>query len=291
MNNELLIVSGMSGAGKSQAVDVLEDMGYFCADNVPPGLISKFAALPQESQGKIGRIALVVDARSRDTFSDLLACLEELRTNGTGYKLLFLDCADGVLETRYKETRRRHPLIGEGIQSTADAVLEERRMLDTVRQSADYIIDTTLLSASQLKTKIRDTFSESGSIAMRVSCMSFGFKYGLPRDSDLVFDVRCLPNPFYIEELRPQTGLDFPVSDYVMQGDGAKILLEKLCDLMDFLVPLYIQEGKSQLVVAIGCTGGQHRSVTIAERLAAHLGGMGLTVSTLHRDIRRADLR
>ena len=291
MNNDLLVVSGMSGAGKSQAMDVLEDMGYFCADNVPPALISTFAALPKESQNKIRKIALVVDVRSRDTFSDIQERLEELRKNGVAYKLLFLDCAEDTLETRYKETRRRHPLIDNKIRSTASAVAEERRMMESVRQQADHMIDTTMLSPTQLKSKIREIFAEGDSISMSVSCMSFGFKYGLPRDSDLVFDVRCISNPFYLPELRPQTGLDFPVVDYVISTTAAQMLRDKLYELLDFLVPLYIQEGKSQLVIAVGCTGGRHRSVVFAELLARHLESIELRVDVMHRDIHRADQR
>lgn len=284
---DLIIVTGMSGAGKSQAANALEDMGYYCVDNVPPSLLSKFAELPQESQGKITRIALVVDVRSRGMFSDYLACVDDLRGSGYRFKILFLDCDDAVLQTRYKETRRRHPLLSGDTASIRQAVGMEREMLEPAMNSADYRIDTTLLGVSQLKSRVRELFADENSYAMLVTCMSFGFKYGLPVDSDLVFDVRCLPNPYYVEGLREQVGTDTSVRDYVMGFDAARGLGDKLTDLMDYLIPLYAQEGKSQLVVSMGCTGGKHRSVVFAELLAAHLRDKGVPAGVSHRDIQK----
>ncbi|MDL2233505.1 RNase adapter RapZ [Ruminococcaceae bacterium OttesenSCG-928-L11] len=281
---DLIIVTGMSGAGKSQAVNALEDMGFYCVDNVPPSLLSKFAELPAESQGKITRIALVVDVRSRGMFSDLLHCLDDLTASRYEYSLLFLDCDEKVLATRYKETRRRHPLLGDS-SSVPEAITAEKAMLAPVREAADFIIDTSLVGVAQLKNRIRELFSNGSTGSMVVTCMSFGFKYGIPVDSDLVFDVRCLPNPFYIDSLRELTGLDAPVREYVLGNDDALSLRDKLLDLFDMLIPLYIREGKSQLVVSMGCTGGKHRSVVFAEALTRHLSAKGISTGTTHRDI------
>jgi UPF0042 nucleotide-binding protein len=284
---ELIIVTGMSGAGKSQAVDALEDMGFYCVDNVPPSLLSKFAELPAESHGSISRIALVVDARSQGMFSDLAAKLEELRSERNLLKILFLDCDDKVLQTRYKETRRRHPLVTEEAPSLREAVARERGLVEPIRQTADYVIETSMLSTGQLKSRVRELFADARNHTMMITCMSFGFKYGLPVDSDLVFDVRCLPNPFYVDELKHRVGTEKPVRDYVLAFDAAKGLSAKILELLDYLIPLYIQEGKSQLVVSMGCTGGKHRSVVFAELLAEHLRQQGVAAGTSHRDIAR----
>lgn len=283
----MLIVTGMSGAGKSQAVDALEDMGYYCVDNVPPSLLMKFAELPRESQGKITQIAVVVDVRSRDMFADLLSCLDELKTNSYHYKTLFLSCDPKVLKTRYKETRRRHPLLSDSQPSLAEAIAAEQELLAPVAQTADYTVDTSMISSNQLKSRVRELFAGEDMKGMMVTCMSFGFKYGVPVDSDLIFDVRCLPNPFYVPELKEQVGTDEPVREFVMSHDAAKGLVPKLLDLLDYLLPLYILEGKSQLVVSMGCTGGKHRSVVFAELLAKHLKDKGVSVNTSHRDIAR----
>jgi len=286
---ELVIITGMSGAGKSQAVDALEDIGYYCVDNVPPSLLYKFVELPAQSGGKISQIALVVDVRSKDMFADYFICLEGLRTAGYRFQILFLDCSDEVLTRRFKETRRRHPLLNDDNAQVGNAIREERGLLQRTRDSADMIIDTSLLSAGQLKSRVQDLFATgvAGQPHMTVNCMSFGFKYGLPADSDLVFDVRCLPNPFYVEELRPQTGLQEAVREYVLSFPQAQGLVPHLLGFIDYLIPLYIQEGKSQLVVSVGCTGGRHRSVVFCQLLADHLAGKGFRVSTNHRDIGR----
>jgi len=284
---ELVIITGMSGAGKSQAVDALEDIGYYCVDNVPPSLLYKFVELPAQSGGKISQIALVVDVRSKDMFADYFICLEGLKTAGYRFQILFLDCSDEVLTRRFKETRRRHPLLNDDNAQVGNAIREERGLLQRTRDSADMIIDTSLLSAGQLKSRVQDLFATgvAGQPHMTVNCMSFGFKYGLPADSDLVFDVRCLPNPFYVPELSSLTGLTTEVQEYVMGFEEARNLLHKLTDLIDFLLPLYHSEGKSQVVVAVGCTGGKHRSITFAEKIATHLGKNGNYAIATHRDI------
>lgn len=286
---EIVIVTGMSGAGKSQAVESLEDVGFYCVDNVPPRLLLKFAELPLYSHGSLSRIALVVDVRSRDMFAEYRSCLAELSEKGYTYKTLFLDCDDRTLLRRYKETRRKHPLTDENLPDTERAIRDERVLLNFARQNADYVIDTSMTSASQLKSRIKEIFSSGVNSSMTVSCRSFGFKHGTPVDADLMFDVRCMPNPFYIDELREYTGLDAPVRDYVMSFKEAQELVPKLFDLIDYLIPLYCAEGKSQLVIAVGCTGGKHRSVVFTELLAAHLKEKGSRVFINHRDKDRAN--
>ena len=285
---ELIIITGLSGAGKSKAVNALEDMGYYCVDNMPPKLIVSFFELYQRARGKVEKVAIVVDARGGDMFQDLFVGLGQLRANGCDYKILFLDCKDSVIITRYKETRRRHPLMEGEIQTVEEAIRVERELLARAREMADYVVDTTLLTSAQLKEKVSAIFLNNVGEQLLVTCMSFGFKHGLPSDADLVFDVRCLPNPFYVEELRPKTGLDREVRDYIFRFPESGQFREKLFEMMDFLIPLYIREGKSQLVVAMGCTGGKHRSVAYASLLAEHLEGIGVGVVTTHRDMKKA---
>ncbi len=283
---ELIIITGMSGAGKSNAVNALEDTGFYCVDNIPAKLISKFIELCVGAAATMERIALVIDVRGRERFSSLSSSLEELDAAGQSYKILFLDCQDTAIMHRYKETRRRHPLMDEGCSTIEEALAQERRLLEPARRRADYIIDTTLLTAGQLKERVASLFSDRAS-AMVVNCMSFGFKYGIPPEADLVFDLRSLPNPFYIEQLRPKTGLDSEVESYVFANPQANQLLEKLCDLTGFLVPLAEAEGRSQFTVAIGCTGGRHRSVAFTEKISRYLGEKGHNAIILHRDIRK----
>lgn len=283
---ELVIVTGMSGAGKSQAVRALEDIGYYCVDNMPPQLILKFVELCSQSGGAIRRVALVMDVRGGEMFSELQHSLASLTEAGQGYRVLFLDCADAVLCRRFKETRRRHPLAGEG-ESVESALTRERALLAPVLEKANYRLDTTLLSTSQLKTQITSIFMGDQVESMAIQCMSFGFKYGFPAEADLMLDVRCFPNPFYIPELKHQTGLDKPVQDFVLGAEDTRIFLRHLYAMLDHLIPLYIQEGKTQLVVAVGCTGGKHRSVTIANALAEHIRSAGHRVLINHRDIEK----
>lgn len=282
---DFLIVTGVSGAGKSKAVDALEDIGFFCADNMPPKLISRFAEMAQQSDGKLNKIAVVTDVRGGALFDDFIDEIDLLNKLNIQFKLLFLDCGDSVLMRRYKETRRKHPLLDSSDASVEKAIERERSLLIKARERADYIIDTTNLSAIQLKARINDLFLDNISNGMMINCMSFGFKYGTPAEADLIFDVRCLPNPFYIDELKEKTGLDEKVSDYVMSRPQSEILLAKLFDLIDFLIPLYLSEGKSQLTIAMGCTGGKHRSVTFAQKLFDRLDGQGKRVTVNHRDI------
>lgn len=282
---DFVIVTGMSGAGKSRAVDALEDIGFYCIDNMPPKLISKFAEICLQSDGKISRVAIVTDVRGGELFQGLFDELDHLKDQEFSYKLMFLDASDAVLMRRYKETRRRHPLLDVVHGSIENALKSERLLLKPARERADYIIDTTHLSAAQLKERISNIFLDNVMTGMLINCTSFGFKYGPATEADLVFDVRCLPNPFYVDELKKQTGLDQPVRDYVMKWPQSIELLNKIVDLVDFLIPYYLDEGKSQLVIAFGCTGGKHRSVTFAEYLYKHLSDKGHKVTVNHRDI------
>ncbi len=284
---DFLIVTGLSGAGKSRAVDALEDIGFYCVDNIPPQLIPTFCTLCGNAKEKMERVAVVTDVRGGDMFSTLFASLEELNEDQISYKILFLDAADRVLINRYKETRRRHPLWEETGGSIEDAVRLEREMLRPVRERADYIVDTSLLAPAQLKERISALFLGDTSDALMIHCVSFGFKYGIPSEADLVFDVRCLPNPYYVEELKHLTGLDEPVSRYVLEWEQTKGVVKRFIDLIDYMIPLYCNEGKSQLVIAVGCTGGKHRSVTLAQLLYDHLQEKKMRVSVNHRDIKK----
>lgn len=281
---ELVVLSGLSGAGKTQAIHALEDMGFYCVDNMPPSLIPKFAEVCVQSRGKLDRVAIVADVRAKDSLQEVLDELDSVASDEFTFRILFLDTDDKTLITRYKETRRKHPLA-ERSGSTQEAIRRERELLGPIRQRADMVIDTTYLSAGQLREKVISYFSAEGSSPIMVSVMSFGFKYGLPMEADLVFDVRCLPNPFYIPELKEHTGLDAPVRDYVMQFEQSRTLAGKLLELIDYQLPLFIEEGKGQLTVAVGCTGGKHRSVTFAELIYHHLQGKGYRAVVSHRDI------
>lgn len=282
---ELLIVTGMSGAGKSQAANALEDMGYYCVDNIPPEIIQAFVNLSERSGESLNKVAIVTDVRGGDMFKSINDVLTNLKNNNVNYKVLFLDAADEVLIRRFKENRRKHPLVGNGDMSINDAVKAERQMLKKLRFMADYVIDTSYISISQLKSQLSAIFFGNVSNVLKIQSKSFGFKYGSDTEADLVFDVRCLPNPFYVEELKNKTGLDKEVRDYVMNSDDSKEFLNKLIAFIDCAVPLYAKEGKSQLVIAIGCTGGKHRSVTFAELIGKHLQSKNYDCIINHRDI------
>ncbi len=282
---QFVIVTGMSGSGKSSAVNVLEDIGYYCIDNMPPELIPKFANICTKSDGKITKVAFVVDIRGGDFFLKLTDTIKELKAEKLSLKILFLDSSDDVIVRRYKETRRKHPLDEISYGNIRQAVASEREMLSGIKEYADYYIDTSFNSIGQFKQRIYDIFLEDNDDFMHIDVVSFGFKYGNYIEADLMFDVRCLPNPFYVPELKNKTGLQKEVSDYVMQFDDAKLLLKKLTDLLDFLIPLYKKEGKSQLVIGFGCTGGKHRSVTFAEAVAKYLEDEKLKIRVTHRDI------
>ena len=284
---EFLIVSGMSGAGKSRTIDVLEDIGFYCVDNMPPMLLPKFAELCTQSQDALPRVAIVVDARGGELLNDFATALDELTRMEVNYKILFLECENEVLARRYKETRRKHPLTDYCGGSVTKAIEAERQLLRVVRTRTDYLIDTTHLSSAQLREQIVALFLGDSREGMLIRCMSFGFKYGYPAEADLVMDVRCFPNPFYVEGLRHKTGLDADVRDYVLESADTQTFLDKLYDMVDFLLPLYENEGKTQLVIAIGCTGGKHRSVALTECLAKHLQESGNRVMVNHRDIEK----
>lgn len=283
---EFVIITGLSGAGKSKAVEMLEDIDFVCIDNMPPKLLPAFGQIVLKSPAD-SKFAVVVDVRAGSPIKTFEGALDELTDMDVPFQLLFIDCEDSVLVNRYKETRRRHPLAKKYNQSIQDAIAAERELIEPFKLRADFTIDTTHLSAKQLKSRIAGLFLGSGEQTLRVNCMSFGFKYGLPSDADLVFDVRCLPNPFYIPELKEKTGLDEPVSSYVMQFDQSKVFLQKLTDLLDFTLPLYQEEGKSELVIAFGCTGGKHRSVTFAEAMSKHFREANIHCNTTHRDIQK----
>lgn len=284
---ELVIITGLSGAGKSMGVDALEDIGFFCADNMPPKLIPTFAHLILNSKEIRNKVAIVTDIRVGGSFNDLFNALDDLKEMNCPYKIVFFDANNEVLIRRYKETRRKHPLVDSCNGSLIEAIDSERITLQPARQIADYIIDTSNLTATECKKRVSGIFLDNPTKAMSIHCVSFGFKYGIPTDSDLVFDVRCLPNPFYEDHLKDHTGIEKPVIDYVMQWEQAKTLINKLYDLIDYLVPLYRVEGKSQLVISIGCTGGRHRSVVFAELIREHLSDAGLLLSINHRDIKK----
>ena len=284
---ELLIVTGMSGAGKSRVADVLEDIGFFCVDNMPPKLLPTFTQILMQSREERSRIAIVVDARLGVSFNDLFDVLDELKSMDCEFKILFVDADNDVLLHRYQETRRKHPLSDKYGYETSEAIAKEREILLPARTMADYLIDTSQMNTATLKSRIAGMFLSDAAKSLKISCCSFGFKYGIPKESDLVFDVRCLPNPFYVPELKEHTGLEQPVKDYVMKFDQSKGLVPKLFDLVDYLIPLYRDEGKSQLTIAVGCTGGKHRSVVFAELLYDHLNAQGDTCNVFHRDINR----
>jgi UPF0042 nucleotide-binding protein len=284
---KLVIITGMSGAGKTIAVQSLEDLGFFCVDNLPPVLIPKFAELIDQSKGRIGKVALVIDLRGREFFTSLSESLRDIRENYTiTYEILFLDATDSLLVQRYKESRRRHPLAPDGLP--LDGIRLERTLLEELKGMATQVIDTSNLKPAELKERIIDRFTNIGRSGISVNVISFGFKYGIPIDADLIFDVRFLPNPHYMDQLRPNTGMDQDVYDYVMKWSETQQFLVKLMDMLQFLIPQYAKEGKSQVVLGIGCTGGKHRSVAIAEYLGKRLGTSETeTVRVSHRDADR----
>jgi UPF0042 nucleotide-binding protein len=281
--SEVLVVTGMSGAGRSTAADSLEDLGWFVIDNLPAVLIQKMAEMVNLPGAEIERVALVI-GRGGD-LGEVPGVLEALRSNGNRVRVLFLDASDEVLLRRYEGTRRRHPLVARGVE---ESIADERRLLAPVRDQADLLIDTGELNTNQLRSRVLAAFSaEGGATSMRTSVVSFGYKYGLPLDVDVVFDCRFLPNPFWIEELRPFSGLDDPVREYVLSQPETKDFLEKVDGLLTGILPSFVREGKSYLTIALGCTGGRHRSVALAEALGERIGAHGHQVSVFHRDVER----
>lgn len=283
---EYTIVTGMSGSGKTRVVRYLEDMGYFCIDNMPPALIPKFAEMLSSVNGSFSNVALVVDSRLGEMINELIAQVNMLREKGYECRVLFLDADDETLINRYKETRRNHPLNNpDGLKASIE---QERQMLKKLYTFADIIIDTSNLSPQELRESLKTIYEEAGHrYELKIKVMAFGFKYGMPTEADLVFDVRCFPNPFYVDELKHKTGNDKDVQDYVMSSSSSVKFMDKLYDMMEFLIPLYLEEGKLSLTVAIGCTGGKHRSVTMANKLGEFLKRLGYSVEMLYRDIGR----
>ncbi|MCL2086622.1 MAG: RNase adapter RapZ [Oscillospiraceae bacterium] len=282
---EFVIVTGLSGSGKSTALNALEDIGYFCMDNLPLELLPKLAQLFGDTVSRHDKVAMVIDIRLGAKFLQLDDYIGALRDSGINVKVLYMDCELSVAIKRYKETRRKHPLDDEVGGDMEVAVKTEDEILLPFRTKADFYIDTSQMPVTKLKESILDLFLDNLNDSISVRLISFGFKHGSPRDADIIFDVRCLPNPFYIDELKNKTGMDNPVSEYVMQSEISRELLEKLCALISFTLPEYIKEGKSRLVIAIGCTGGHHRSVTFCEKIAAYLETLEYKPVIVHRDI------
>lgn len=284
---EFIFLTGMSGAGKSNAANALEDLGFYCIDNIPPMLITSFVDLAKKGELNVSKIAIVTDIRSGDAFKNIEKVFKILSEEKVFYKIVFLDASDAELVRRYSETRRKHPLSDEYSISIKEAVKKERLMLQNIRAMSNFVIDTTNLKSGQLKNQLSRLFVGEGTSSFNISVISFGFKYGPAADANLVFDVRCLPNPFYIDELKSLTGLDEAVSSYVMDSDVSKEFASKILELVEFALPKYLEEGKSQLVIAVGCTGGKHRSVTFAELIYKKVKELGYRVSVSHRDIEK----
>ena len=289
---KFIILTGMSGAGKSTAIKMMEDIGFYCVDNLPIPLLEKFVELSDLQQNaELQKVAVGIDIRNGQALEELKNVLARIKSTGASYEILFLDAEDSVLVKRYKETRRNHPLSGGG--RVDKGIAEERKRLAFLKEGADYIIDTSRLLTRELKAELEKIFVQNQDYKnLFITILSFGFKYGIPADSDLVFDVRFLPNPYYVEGLRAKTGNDKEIQDYVFQFDEAHTFLDKLSDMLNFLIPNYIAEGKNQLVISIGCTGGKHRSVTLANALYQKLSGnreYGIKIE--HRDIGKDALR
>lgn len=286
---EFVIISGMSGTGKTSALHIMEDIGYYCVDNIPTSLLQTLYKLCKDSSDKaMKRVAVVVDVRGNGDYEVMYDDLENFKKNNEGVSILYIDAKVDSLIVRYKETRRRHPLterLKDG--SVAAAVKEEQRLLVPVKTLADYSIDTTFMSIKQLRERIISMFLENSSNSIMITFMSFGFKYGIPLESDLIIDVRCLPNPFYIAELKEHTGLEKCIQDYVLDSEETQEFVKRLIDWLDYSLPLYLKEGKSELVVGIGCTGGKHRSVTIAELLDNYFMEKGYKCIVQHRDVKK----
>ena len=287
---DFVIITGLSGAGKTSALHAMEDIGYYCVDNIPPLLLDTFYELCDNSTDKrMKKVAVVVDMRSGNMFNELADIIAKSKLSGKRFKMLFLDTKEDTLLIRYKETRRMHPLASEFAGgSTEKAVELEVEFMKPVKVISDYVIDTSYMTPKQLKERVSTMFLEGADHGMLITCMSFGFKYGIPLEADLIFDVRCLPNPFYIKELKHKTGLDEDVRKYILDFEVTGQFIEKLIDYLDFAVPLYKEEGKSELVIGIGCTGGKHRSVTLARLLNSHFIENNQKSAIHHRDIWKA---
>lgn len=286
LEKQLVILTGVSGAGKSTAMGFLEDVGYYCIDNMPPELLTTFVSLLSNSS-EYSKVAIVCDVRSSRIFEKLISSVDVIENFGYRVKKIYLDVNDKEALKRYKLTRRKHPFAEKFNGNIENAIRYEKEILSQLRAGADYIIDTSDIDSPKLRTRLTHILLDSENDVMNIHCMSFGFKHGIPSEADFVIDVRCLPNPYWVDDLRGKTGLDKEVSDYVFSFNESKELLNKLIDFLDFLNPLYIKEGKSQVVIAIGCTGGNHRSVAIAQALKEHFIKKWDNVSVNHRDIDR----
>ncbi|MBQ7434291.1 MAG: RNase adapter RapZ [Oscillospiraceae bacterium] len=284
---DFLIITGLSGAGKSRAADVLEDLDYYCVDNLPVALMPKFAELCIATGGRYEKVALVTDVRAKNGFDELLKTLDQLKDMNCACRILYMDADVPTIVKRYKETRRPHPLARRG-GSIEEAVYREIDLLAPIRERADFIVNSSTLTLGQLQSRLFELIAPAGAKRqLEVTVEAFGFKHGIPLDADLVFDVRFLPNPYYLEELRPLTGLDRPVAQYVFDSNDARSFMAKVEDLLDFLLPLYVEEGKLSLLVAVGCTGGRHRSVAIAAALTEYLRAKGISAENVNRDIKK----
>lgn len=282
-----LIVTGLSGAGKSMAVNALEDIGFFCIDNIPIALLPRIVDFALQGENQLSRVAVVMDVRGVRNSDQLEQALADLDEKKIEYEILFLDANSQTIQRRYKETRRQHPIAVTDHVSIAEAVERERRLLQPLRSRAKYVIDTSLLSAAQNKERVCSLFLDKGKCPMALTVVSFGFKYGLPQEADLVLDVRCLPNPFYVPELKNLTGMDQAVVDYVMAAPESQELLRRYENMLEYALPLYVKEGKSQLMIAVGCTGGKHRSITFARKIGEFCQKLGYEPSIQHRDAKR----
>lgn len=282
-----LIVTGLSGAGKSMAVNALEDIGFFCIDNIPVALLPRIVDFALQGENQLSRVAVVMDVRGVRNSDQLEQALADLDAKKIEYEILFLDANSNTIQRRYKETRRQHPITITDHVSVEEAIKRERRLLQPLRSRAKYVIDTSLLSAAQNKERVCSLFLDKGKCPMALTVVSFGFKYGLPQEADLVLDVRCLPNPFYVPELKNLTGMDQAVVDYVMAAPESQELLNRYENMLEYALPLYVKEGKSQLMIAVGCTGGKHRSITFARKIGEFCQKLGYAPSVQHRDAKR----
>lgn len=282
-----LIVTGLSGAGKSMAVNALEDIGFFCIDNIPIALLPRIVDFALQGENQLSRVAVVMDVRGVRNSDQLEQALADLDAKKTDYEILFLDASNDTIQRRYKETRRQHPIAVTDHVPIQEAIERERQLLRPLRSRAKYVIDTSLLSAAQNKERICGLFLDKGKSPMALTVVSFGFKYGLPQEADLVLDVRCLPNPFYVPELKNLTGMDQAVVDYVMAAPESRELLRRYENMLEYALPLYVKEGKSQLMIAVGCTGGKHRSITFARKIGEFCQKLGYDPSVQHRDAKR----
>ena len=282
-----LIVTGLSGSGKSMAVNALEDIGFFCIDNIPVDLLPRIVDFALQGENQLSRVAVVMDVRGARNSDQLEQALADLDEKKIEYEILFLDANSNTIQRRYKETRRQHPISVTDHVSIEEAIERERRLLQPLRSRAKYVIDTSLLSAAQNKERVCGLFLDKGKSPMALTVVSFGFKYGLPQEADLVLDVRCLPNPFYVPELKNLTGMEQPVVDYVMAAPESQELLRRYESMLEYVLPLYVKEGKSQLMIAVGCTGGKHRSITFARKIGEFCQKLGYEPSIQHRDAKR----